>query len=409
MTEKALFRNKEFLSFISARLMFTIAILMQSVVIGWQMYELTKDPFALGLAGLTEAIPSIITALISGAIVDSRDRKKVLTFAYALMFICSVSLFLVSSAIFPLIVSQKVFLMYCIIFITGISRGFYMPASQALLGQLVDKSVYPFAVSWNISIWQIGAISGPAIGGFVYGFFGINVTYLIIISFVFLAITFISLIKPKPKPVIKDMSIFEKLTSGMKFVFNKKVVLGSMTLDLFAVLFGGATALLPVFASEILDAGPKGLGILRAAPSVGAVIMALYLTKHPPLKNTGKYLFFSVAAFGLAILLFAISKSFYLSVTALALSGMFDTISVVIRQTILQLYTPDDMKGRVSAVNSIFIGSSNEIGAFESGLAAKLIGVVPSVIFGGLMTLAVVGVSSFTFPSLRKLQLKDKQ
>ncbi|MEI7483517.1 MAG: MFS transporter [Ignavibacteriota bacterium] len=409
MTEKTLFKNKEFLSFISARLMFTIAILMQSVVIGWQMYELTKDPFALGLAGLTEAIPSIITALISGAIVDSRDRKKVLTFAYALMFVCTVSLFLVSSDYFPLIVSQKVFLMYCIIFVTGISRGFYMPASQALLGQIVDKSLYPFAVSWNISIWQIGAISGPAIGGFVYGFFGINVTYIIIISFVFLAITFISLIKPKPKPVIKDMSIFEKLTSGMKFVYNKKVVLGSMTLDLFAVLFGGATALLPVFASEILNAGPKGLGILRAAPSVGAVIMALYLTKHPPLKNTGKYLFFSVAAFGLAILLFAISKSFYLSVTALALSGMFDTISVVIRQTILQLYTPDDMKGRVSAVNSIFIGSSNEIGAFESGLAAKLIGVIPSVIFGGLMTLAVVGVSSFTFPSLRKLQLKDNQ
>lgn len=405
---KELFRNKEFLFFISARLMFTIAILMQSVVIGWQMYELTKDPFALGLAGLTEAIPSIITALISGAIVDSRDRKKVLTFAYALMFICSVSLFLISSGFFPLIVSQKVFLMYCVIFITGISRGFYMPASQALLGQLVDKSLYPVAVSWNISIWQIGAISGPAIGGFVYGFLGINVTYLTIITFIFLALTFISMIKSKPKPVIKDMSIFEKLTSGIKFVMNKKIILGSMTLDLFAVLFGGATALLPVFASEILDAGPKGLGILRAAPSVGAVIMALYLTKHPPLKNTGRYLMLSVAAFGCTILLFAISKSFYLSVTALALSGMFDSISVVIRQTILQLYTPDDMKGRVSAVNSIFIGSSNEIGAFESGFAAKLLGVVPSVLFGGFMTLIVVGVSSVTFPSLRRLQLKDK-
>ncbi len=405
---KELFRNKKFLFFISARLMFTIAILMQSVVIGWQMYELTKDPFALGLAGLTEAIPSIITALISGAIVDSRDRKKVLTFAYALMFICSVSLFLISSGFFPLIVSQKVFLMYCVIFITGISRGFYMPASQALLGQLVDKSLYPVAVSWNISIWQIGAISGPAIGGFVYGFLGINVTYLTIITFIFLALTFISMIKSKPKPVIKDMSIFEKLTSGIKFVMNKKIILGSMTLDLFAVLFGGATALLPVFASEILDAGPKGLGILRAAPSVGAVIMALYLTKHPPLKNTGRYLMLSVAAFGCTILLFAISKSFYLSVTALALSGMFDSISVVIRQTILQLYTPDDMKGRVSAVNSIFIGSSNEIGAFESGFAAKLLGVVPSVLFGGFMTLIVVGVSSVTFPSLRRLQLKDK-
>lgn len=387
--------------------MFTIAILMQSVVIGWQIYELTKDPFSLGLAGLAEAIPAILTALISGAIVDSRDRKRVLTFAYVLMFVCSVSLFLISSDYFPILVRQKVFLIYCVIFISGISRGFYMPAAQALLGQIVEKEMYPFAVSWNISIWQIGAISGPAIGGFIYGFLGLNITYLTIISFVFLAIVFISFIKPKPKLIIKNQSIFYGLISGAKFVINKKIILGSMTLDLFAVLFGGATALLPVFASEILDAGPKGLGILRAAPSVGAVIMSLYLTKHPPLKNTGKYLFFSIAAFGCAILLFAISKSFYLSVTALALSGMFDSISVVIRQTILQLYTPDDMKGRVAAVNSIFIGSSNEIGAFESGLAAKLLGVIPSVIFGGVMTLLVVGVSSFTFPALRKLQLKD--
>jgi len=407
--KESVFKNKEFVSFISARLMFTVAILMQSVVVGWQMYELTKDPFALGLAGLVEAIPSIITALVSGAIVDSRDRKKVLTFAYVLMFSCSVSLFIVSSDFLPLLVSQKVLFIYCIIFVTGISRGFYMPASQALLGQIVAKEMYPFAVSWNISVWQIGAISGPAIGGFVYGFFGVNVTYIIIISFVFLAVLFISFIKPKPKLVIKNSSILHKLTSGIKFVFDKKIILGSMTLDLFAVLFGGATALLPVFASEVLNAGPKGLGILRAAPSVGAVIMALYLTKHPPLKNTGRYLFFSVSAFGCAILLFAISKNFYLSVTALALSGMFDSISVVIRQTILQLYTPDDMKGRVAAVNSIFIGSSNEIGAFESGLAAKLIGLIPSVIFGGVMTLLVVGVSSFTFPSLRKLHLKDNR
>lgn len=405
--EKALFRNREFLSFISARLMFTVALLMQSVVIGWQMYELTKDPFALGMAGLTEAIPAILTALVSGAIVDSSDRKRVLTFAYILMLICSTSLFLISSDYFPLIVSEKVIIMYCIIFVTGISRGFYMPASQALLGQLVEKNLYPFAVSWNISIWQIGAISGPAIGGFIYGFFGVSTTYMIIVVFIFSAVVLISFIKPKRKLIIQDLSVLQKLTSGINFVFSKKIILGSMTLDLFAVLFGGATALLPVFASEILDAGPKGLGILRAAPSVGAVIMALYLTKHPPLKNTGKYLFYSVAAFGTTMLMFAVSKSFYLSVTALALSGMFDSISVVIRQTILQLYTPDDMKGRVAAVNSIFIGSSNEIGAFESGLAAKILGLIPSVIFGGMMTILVVGVSSVTFPSLRKLQLKD--
>ena len=406
----AVFKNKEFRLFLSARLLFTIAILMQSVIIGWQMYELTKDALALGMIGLAEAIPAISTALISGAIVDSHDRKKVLMFSYVLMFTCSILLFTISSDLIPYISNQKVLLLYIVIFLTGISRGFYMPAAQAILGQIVEKSLYTYAVSWNTSIWQIGAITGPAIGGFLYGFAGLNITYLTIITFIFFAIIFITLISPKPilESSIKSQSVFEKLTGGIKFVFNKKIVLGSMTLDLFAVLFGGATALLPIFASDILSVGPKGLGILRAAPSIGAVLTALYLTKHPPIKNTGRKLFLSVSAFGFCMIMFALSKNFYFSIFALALSGMFDTVSVVIRQTILQLFTPDEMKGRVAAVNSIFIGSSNEIGAFESGLAAKLLGVIPSVIFVGAMTLIVVFTSSFTFPSLRKLKSLNK-
>jgi MFS family permease len=406
---KELFKNKGFGFFISARLMFTIAILMQSVIIGWQVYEITKDAFSLGMVGLVEAIPSIATALISGVIVDSSDRKRVLLFAYILMFFCSTSLLIVSSDFIPALIGHKISIIYGIIFLTGISRGFYMPASQALLGQIVDKENYPYAVSWNITIWQIGAISGPAIGGFIYGFTGTLTSYIIIISFIAAAIIFVSGIKSKSAIKSTHQPIFERLTYGIKFVFSKQIILGSMTLDLFAVLFGGATALLPVFASDILDAGPKGLGILRAAPSIGAVIMAIYLTKHPPLKNTGKVLFSSVAGFGLSILLFAVSANFYLSVFALALSGMFDSVSVVIRQTILQIFTPDEMKGRVSAVNSIFIGSSNEIGAFESGLAAKLMGVVPSVIFGGIMTIMIVSSSIFLFPALRKMDMKEKE
>lgn len=406
---KSVFSEKDFRFFIFARLSFTIAILMQSVVIGWQMYELTRDPLALGFIGLAEAVPAILSAIVSGSIVDSNDRKKVLLFAYTLMFICSIMLFFVSSDLISFFTATKVFTIYTVVFITGISRGFYMPAAQALLGQIVKKDFYAYAVSWNASVWQIGAITGPAIGGFIYGFFGVNITYAVIISFIFLAIVFLSLVKGKGLPLnkIKNLSFFDKLTSGIKFVFNKKIILGSMTLDLFAVLFGGATALLPVFASDILDVGPKGLGILRAAPSIGAVVVALYLTKHPPLKKTGEVLFICVAAFGICMIIFALSTNFYLSVMALAFSGGFDSVSVIIRQTILQVFTPDEMKGRVAAVNSIFIGSSNEIGAFESGFAAKLLGVVPSVVFGGIMTIVVVISSMFIFPGLKKMEFKN--
>ena len=408
MTPKV-FDNREFRYFITARFFFTIAILMQSVIIGWQVYEITKDAFSLGMVGLFEAVPSIAAALISGVIVDSRERKKVLLFAYALMLLCSASLFIVSSGFIPAFANHKINIIYGIIFFTGISRGFYMPAAQALLGQIVEKEFYPRAVSWNVSVWQVGAISGPAIGGFVYGFFGTGVTYVTIISFISIAVLSLMFIGSKPRPVLDFQPMLSRLTGGIKFVFEKKIILGSMTLDLFAVLFGGAAALLPVFASDILDVGPKGLGILRAAPSVGALLTAFYLTKHPPVKGTGKKLFSAVAGFGICMLLFAVSGNFYLSVLALALSGMFDSVSVIIRQTILQIFTPDEVKGRVAAVNSIFIGSSNEIGAFESGLAAKLLGVIPSVIFGGMMTLIIVASSSIAFPTLRKMELKEKE
>lgn len=379
---------------------------MQAVIVGWQVYQLTKDPFSLGLIGLAEAVPSILTALISGHIVDISDRKKILFSSFLLMFFCSSSLLFISTDLLTSISNYKVIAIYSIIFISGIARGFSMPSAFALLGQIIPKELYPNAISWNTSTWQIGAVAGPAIGGLIYGYFGVSLSYASVVVMAFIAIVLISFISKKPVPEIpENIPLKERLSAGVKFVFANKIILSAISLDMFAVLFGGAVAMLPVYAGEILSVGAKGLGMLRAAPSVGAVIMALFLAHKPPTENAGRNLLFCVAGFGVCIIVFGLSQSFVISLVALALSGMFDSVSVVIRQTIIQLKTPENMKGRVSAVNSIFIGSSNEIGAFESGLAAKLMGVVPSVIFGGIMTLVTVIIVAFSSHSLRKLKL----
>lgn len=396
----------EFRNYTLARLFITLGTQMQAVIVGWQIYQLTKDPFSLGLIGLAEAVPSILTALISGHIVDTSDRKKILLSSFLLMFFCSSSLLFISADIASFITDYKVISIYSIIFISGIARGFSMPSAFALLGQIIPKELYPNAISWNTSTWQIGAVTGPALGGLVYGFFGVTSSYACVVAMAFIAILLISTVSKKTVPEYTGgNTLKERLSAGIKFVFANKIILSAMSLDMFAVLFGGAVAMLPVYAGEILSAGAEGLGMLRAAPSVGAVIMALFLTHKPPTSNAGRNLLVCVAGFGLCIIGFGLSHSFILSLVLLALSGMFDSVSVVIRQTIIQLKTPENMKGRVSAVNSIFIGSSNEIGAFESGLAAKIMGVVPSVIFGGLMTLVVVTVVMFASPSLRKLKL----
>lgn len=379
---------------------------MQAVIVGWQVYSLTKDPFSLGLIGLAEAIPAILTALISGHIVDISDRKKILLASFFLMFFCCISLLLISTDLVFTVSHSKVIAIYSVIFVSGIARGFSMPSAFAFLSQIVPRELFPNAITWNTSTWQIGAVVGPAVGGFAYGFFGVTASIALVATMMFVAIVGISFISKKPvPPVTENQSLGDRLSAGIKFVFANKVVLSAMTLDMFGVLFGGAVAMLPIFAGEILLTGAQGLGMLRAAPSVGAAIMALVLTRKPPTNNAGRNLLFCVTGFGLCIIAFAISNNFFLSLFILALSGMFDSVSVIIRQTIIQLKTPENMKGRVSAVNSIFIGSSNEIGAFESGLAAKLMGVVPSVIFGGLMTIVVVIIVTLVSPSLRKLKL----
>lgn len=397
---------KEFRSYLLMRLLITVSTQIQAVVVGWQIYEITKDPLSLGLIGLAEAVPSIGVALFAGYIADILNRKKIVFTAYSVLFLCSFSLFFLTLDLTTVLHDFGASPIYFIIFISGIARGFMVPATFGLFSQIVPKELVPNGAAWNSTVWQSAAVAGPALGGLLYGFLGITVTYatdaILVIAGIFLLLTIAS--KPVPKHEVK-LSLFENLTSGIKFVFKNQIILNAISLDLFAVLFGGAVALLPIFASDVLKVGPEGLGLLRAAPAVGAVLMAIFLAHHPPKHKAGMNLLFCVAGFGICMILFAVSKNFYFSLSVLALSGAFDSVSVVIRSTIMQVFTPDNMKGRVSSVNNIFVGSSNEIGAFESGLAAKVLGVIPSVIFGGTMTLIVVAYTSWKSKTIRQLNL----
>lgn len=388
------------------RLSMVLATQMQAVIVGWQVYEITKDPFSLGLIGLAEAIPSILISLYAGHVVDRNDRKKILFWGSLGMIFCSISLLFISTNIDSLVSDNRLILIYSVIFISGIARGYLSPANFAFLSQIVPREMYPNAISWNTSTWQFGSVVGPALGGLIYGFAGVITSYVVDASLTLVSVCFLLMIKRKPVPKYdEEESLKDSLMAGVKFVFRNKIILGAISLDLFAVLFGGAIAILPIYAGEILLVGPEGLGALRAAPAIGAVIMAVYMTKFPLTRNAGRNLIVTVFLFGLSMMLFGISKSFYLSLFALALSGAFDAVSVVIRSLIIQLKTPDNMKGRVSSVDSIFVGSSNEIGAFESGLMAKLMGTVPSVVFNSVMTIIVVITIAASSPKLRKLKL----
>ncbi|MFA6925029.1 MAG: MFS transporter [Bacteroidales bacterium] len=403
----AVLKIKDFRYFVLARFTLTFAIQMQSTIVGWQVYEYTKDAFSLGLIGLAEAMPFMGIALLGGHFADIFNRKKIIVICDFVYFLCALSLFFITYKFSYLLKLHGVFPIYSIIFLTGIARGFLFPSQTALMAQIVPRNLYANSSTWNSSTFHIAMVIGLAFGGLIIGFFGIDKAYLAVVACVFLSLLFYLKVKSKPMPKKeKDESLFESLATGVKFVFKNQIVLGAISLDMFAVLFGGAVALLPIFAAEILKVGPQGFGFLRAAPAFGAVIMAMFLAYKPPLENSGKKLLISVTGFGLCIICFALSKNFYLSLFLLALSGVFDNVSVIIRQTIIQLYTPNEMRGRVASVNSIFIGSSNEIGSFESGLAARLLGLIPSVIFGGSMTLLVTGIAAKFAPKLRNLNLK---
>lgn len=402
----AALRVREFSYFVAFRLFVTIATLMQSVIVGWQMYELTHKPLALGMIGLAEAIPAILIALFAGNIVDKYNRKTIILLSLTTYLIGSILLFCCSIEHLGILKSFGIFPIFFVIALTGFARGFMYPASIAFMAQVVPRSLYANSATWNSILWHIGAVTGPAIGGLIYGYLGVETAYAVVIFFALVA--FLMFIPIKKKPVVQSINeepLKKRLFSGLHFVFNNQIMLGALSLDMFAVLFGGEVAMLPFFANDILHVGPQGLGLLRAAPAIGAVAMSFFLAYHPPLRQAGKVLLIAVTGFGCCMISFALSTNFFLSLVLLICSGMFDNVSVVIRATIIQLMTPDDMRGRVASVNSIFIGSSNEIGTFESGLMASLIGLVPSVIFGGTMTLIVVSITAGIAPLLRKLNL----
>lgn len=402
-------RYKEFNLFLLLRFALVFAWTMQFVVIEWQVYSLTKDPLALGIIGLMEIIPAISFALFAGHIVDQKEKRKLLMLCISGFMLISFGLFIITlpKVIEDYSTQHIVWATYGLVFFGGIVRSFISPTIFSMFSLLIPKKTYANAATWSSSVWQIASVLGPALAGFAIVWFGVHGSMFIIFGFAALSMLFLYFIKPKPilNPNIGE-PIFQSLKEGLKFVFNTRVILGAITLDMVAVLFGGAIALLPIFAQDILHVGSQGFGVLRASPAIGSFITLIAVAYFPLNKNAGLKLLGAIAGFGLCIILFGLSSWFWLSVVALFFSGVFDGVSVVIRQTILQLKTPDNMRGRVSSVNSIFVGSSNELGAFESGVAAKLMGTVASVVFGGSMTLLVVLFTSIKFPKLRKLDLE---
>jgi MFS family permease len=399
-------RNPEFRFFLALRLFITLAIQIEAVIVGWQVYEITQDALSLGLIGLAEAIPAITVALYAGHLADIGNRKHIILVCLLVLLLCGIALLTITTYSHIIPKNELLIGIYVIIFFTGVARGFMSPTTSAFMGQIVSQNIYKNAVTWNSNFWQSAAVVGPALAGLLYGYLGIQMTYSIQVILVILALIAISLIASKSVPAkIAGERVRDRIKEGLNFVFKNQLLLSSLSLDLFAVLFGGAVALLPIFAKDILHIGAEGLGFLRAAPAIGAVMTATFLAYKPIGKNASIILLFCVAGFGISTILFAISTNFLLSFFCLFMTGAFDSVSVVIRSTLVQLLTPNHMKGRVSAVNNIFIGSSNEIGAFESGAAAKLMGVVQSVIFGGSMTILVVLITSFSAKKLLKLDL----
>ncbi|NLR66110.1 MFS transporter [Chitinophaga varians] len=402
-------RYKEFNYYLVIRFALVFALAMQFAIIEWKVYALSHDPFSLGLIGLSEVIPAVTLAPFAGHLVDKREKRGLLLKCVIAYLFISTGLFLLTwdKAVAGLSTQLILLSIYFLVFTGGIVRAFVSPSNFSLMSLLVPRALYANASTWSSSAWQIGGVLGPALGGLCIHWFGVHWSMLLVVA-IFLAPLY-SLIQIKPKPIYykeKGETFLQGLTSGMRFVWNTKVVLGAMALDMFAVLFGGAVAMLPAYATDVLHVGSLGYGLLRSAPAVGALI-TMFIIAHKPLVNKpGIKLLAAVFGFGLSIILFGVSTSFWLSMAALLISGALDGISVIIRQTILQLKTPDDMRGRVASVSSMFVGSSNELGAFESGFMARQLGLVTSVVFGGCVTLAVVVTTYVISPAMRKLDLK---
>ena len=391
----AALRHSEFRFFIANSFLITATLLIQEVILGYELYKMTHDPLALGLVGLAEALPFIALSLFGGHLADRRDKRTIMQLALLVIISGSVILYLMfqPDVVAKLSRTAHLAVIYGVLVLIGTAKGFYSPASSSLKPFLVPREVYTNSSTWSSSFWQAGAIAGPGIAGFLYVWLGLDNTLLVVIGLFVVCLLLLSFIRRRPVLVPESGydSIWTSLREGIRFVFRTKIIFYSISLDLAAVLFGGVIAILPVFAEDILKVGAEGLGILRAAPSVGAIGTMLVLARFPPTHNAWRNMLVAVLGFGVFTIVFALSTHFWLSAFALLLTGAFDSVSVVIRQTILQIFPPDHMRGRMAAVNGIFVSSSNEIGAFESGVAARLLGTVPSVMLGGLLTLAIVG------------------
>ena len=405
----AALRYSEFRVFLLVRFAMVFAWTMQFVVIEWQVYSLTKDPLSLGIIGLMEVIPAVAMALFAGHIVDQKEKKGLFVKCILGFSVISLGLFIITWPVVTKDLSLQFILytIYFLVFLGGLVRAFIGPTIFSLLSLLVPKRMYPNAATWSSSTWQMGAVMGPAIGGFAIHFIGVHGAMFLILGCSLIAFLLLTRIPKKPvlNPNIGE-PVMQSLKEGLKFVWTTKAILGALTLDMIAVLFGGAMALLPIYAQDILHVGSEGFGILRAAPAVGALLIMFTSAYFPISRKAGLKLLITIFGFGICMIVFGLSTWFWVSVIALFLSGVTDGISMVIRQTILQLRTPDAMRGRVASVNSIFVGSSNELGAFESGLTAKLMGTVTAVVFGGTMTLITVVTTGIFSPAFRKLDLQ---
>lgn len=398
----AAFRFPHFGRFIVSLLAMTVGSQVQAIVVSWQIYQVTHDPLALGLVGLAEVIPYVGVALIAGHVVDRGDRRRISLWSLGVLLSAAVALF-VLALLRP--TPRVVWPFYLIIAVCGLARSFLQSARSPLVAELVPREAYANAATWRSSTWQLASVVGPALGGLLYAGFGARLTFGINVVLTLVSLAAMWQIKHiPPARALASESLIASLSESWRFLRGQPVILGALTLDMFAVFFGGATALLPIFADRILHVGPQGLGVLQAAPGAGAVLMAIIIAHRAPFQRAGRTLLTVVTIFGVCMIGFALSRNFLLSLAFLFVSGAADNISAVIRSTLLQIMVPHELLGRVSSVNAIFIGSSNELGAFESGVAAKLLGVVPSVLFGGAMTLAVVIATGWKVPALRRLR-----
>ena len=403
-------RIPQFRIFFILRFGLVFAWAMQFVVVEWEVYRLTKDPLSLGLIGLMEVIPAMSLALFAGHVVDQSEKRNLLVKCILGFLFISGGLFLFT---WPRITDglntdTLIYAIYGLVFLGGIVRAFIGPTVFSLFSLVIPKSVYPNGATWSSVAWQSGAVVGPAVGGLAIGFFGVHWSLQMILVVAMIALLLLLQIPTQEiKNKNKGEPIGQSLKEGIRFVFRKKEILGAISLDMFAVLFGGAVALLPVYAQDILKVGSVGFGFLRAAPAVGSFLIMMFVAYFPLNRNAGMKLLAAIFGFGISIIVFGLSEIYWISLVALFMSGVTDGISVVVRQTILQLYTPDHMRGRVSSVNSMFVGSSNELGAFESGLTARLFGTVNAVVLGGVITLITVVGTGALIPSLRNLDFND--